>query len=67
MPSHYKELPQIRVSGIRLSSKDIIAEANKLLYEFGLKEWAKEMQERLNDAASTEEIFSIISDYVELI
>lgn len=49
------------------SVREIVSKASVLLKNTGHKEWAMEMKRRINEAKTTEEIFEIIDDYVEII
>lgn len=49
------------------SVRDVISKASILLKSTGHNNWAKEMNERIEQAKKTEEIFDIIEDYVEII
>lgn len=65
MPMKSQEL-SLRLSDCS-SVREIVSKASSLLRNTGHKDWAKEMTKRINEASSTEEIFEIIDDYVEII
>lgn len=65
MPMKSQEL-SLRLSDCS-SVREIVSKASVLLKNTGHKEWATEMKRRINEAKSTEEIFEIIDDYVEII
>lgn len=49
------------------SVAEAVSKASTLLRNNGLKEWAREMIQRVSEANTTEEIYRIIDDYVEII
>lgn len=51
---------------LRLNDFSSVAEAVSKRNN-GLKEWAREMNYRVSEANTTEEIYRIIDDYVEII
>lgn len=46
---------------------EIVNKASVLLKASGHREWEKEMAQRINEANTTEEVFRIIDDYVEIV